>query len=243
MEHPVDPAMLTIDIIKPGRLSTPSRLSEETIINLAENGVPLSSFVKLMKDDLQVRVDGLTQWSPPFSVYTLYRNVGNAESVTTQRLIREAAGTARAKGYTSRDVNEQGRDEDVDEDGLDELDEVLKEQSTAWWADPTSGCPSTIAETVLVLLDSGFLPDTCPVLASKLKNCVKMVINQCKNKCHITVPMSCTVFVVPGELLLSILSKCRQPILIFRSLQHPRTQRGSHQELIQELGRPGWYAN
>ncbi|KAH9838676.1 RNA dependent RNA polymerase-domain-containing protein [Rhodofomes roseus] len=194
--NPIDPAMLTIDIIKPSRLSTPSRLSEETIINLAENGVPLQAFVKLMKDDLQARVDGLTQWTSPASVFSLYRNVGIAESVTTQRLVREAAGTARAKGYTSRDVDE-GKDEALDEDGLDNLDDVLKEQSVAWWADPTSGCPSTIAETALVLLDSGFLPDTCPVLASKLKHCVKMVIKSCKNKCHIAVPMSCTAFVVP----------------------------------------------
>ncbi|KZT73517.1 hypothetical protein DAEQUDRAFT_721575 [Daedalea quercina L-15889] len=196
-EHPLDPAMLVIDVIKPGRLSTPSRLSDETVINLAENGVPLRAFVALMKHDLDARVDGLTQWAPPASVYSLYRNVGNADGVVTQRLIREAAGTARAKGYTNRDAGGQREDRAEDEDGLDELDELLKEQSTAWWADPTSGCPSTISETVLVLLDSGFLPDKCPVLGSKLKNFVKQVITQCSNKCHIAVPMSCTAFVVP----------------------------------------------
>ena len=199
VKRPVDPAMLVIDIIKPGRLTTPSRLAEETIINLAENGVPLMSFASLMRDDLQARVDSLTQWMPPeASPYKLYRNIAHADGVLTQRLIRESAGMARARGLTRYDVNDDDREED--EDGLAEVDELLKEQSTAWWADPTSGCPSTISETSLVLLDSGFLPDTCPVLASKLKHCVKTVITQCRNKCHITVPMSCTAFVVPGKL-------------------------------------------
>ena len=199
MERPMDPAMLVIDVIKPGRLTSPSRLSEETIINLAENGVPLASFTSLMKDDLQARVNSLTQWTPPAaSPYILYRNVAHADGVITQRLVRESAGMARARGLTRYDVDDDDKEED--EDGLAELDELLKQQSTAWWADPTSGCPSTIPETVLVLLDSGFLPDTCPVLASKLKHCVKTVITQCRNKCHITVPMSCTAFVVPGKL-------------------------------------------
>lgn len=70
--------------------------------------------------------------------------------MTTQRLIREIAATAHAKGYTSHHVDE-GRDEVQDEHGLDSLDEVLKEQSVAWSAHPTSGCPSTISEAVLVL--------------------------------------------------------------------------------------------
>lgn len=190
--------MLVIDVVKPGRLTSPSRLSEETIINLAENGVPLASFTALMKDDLKARVDSLTRWTPPAaSPYILYRNLAHADGVIARRLIRESAGMARAKGLASHDVNE---DKEDDEDGLSDLDELSRERSPAWWADPTSGCPSTIPETVLVLLDSGFLPDTCPVLASKLKHCVKMVITQCRNKCHVAVPMSCTAFVVPGIL-------------------------------------------
>ena len=43
----------------------PARLSVETIINLAENGVPLPVFAAMMKVSLQVRVNGLSIWDKP----------------------------------------------------------------------------------------------------------------------------------------------------------------------------------
>jgi hypothetical protein len=64
------------------------------------------------------------------------------------RMAREASGEAKARGYRLREAEDVEFD---DEDGLTELDET-HQRSTAWWADEISGCPSSIEETVLVLL-------------------------------------------------------------------------------------------
>ena len=66
------------------------------------------------------------------------------------RLAREDTGAARASGYVADDQE----DEWDDEDGLSQLDTALHQQSSAWWEDPISGCPSTLEETCMTLLDS-----------------------------------------------------------------------------------------
>ncbi|CAA7271027.1 unnamed protein product [Cyclocybe aegerita] len=58
----LDPAMLTFDLLRTSHMRSPSRLSTETIINLAENGVPHSRFVDLLKATLREMVKGLTTW-------------------------------------------------------------------------------------------------------------------------------------------------------------------------------------
>ncbi|KAF9812816.1 hypothetical protein IEO21_05963 [Rhodonia placenta] len=192
----IDPAMLTIDVLRPSRMTSPARLSTETIINLAENGVHTSVFVKLMQESMQKKVEGLTTWQGDYGLYRLWMNVARAGGIVSARLAREAAGAARAKGYVFEDFT----DEAGDEDGFDQMDKALEDHSTAWWDDPISGCPSTLEETVLVLLDSGFKPDTCPVLAAKLKEVVKRAINSYVRRYRVDVPQSCTAYIVPDPL-------------------------------------------
>lgn len=193
----IDPAMLTVDILRPGRLTGPARLSTETIVNFTENGVPAQAVFQLMRDTMQEKVDRLTTWNDPASVYELWWNVQQAGGVIMERLSREARGAARAKGYTSRDgiSHKKGSSSDADED--DDLDSALQERSLAWWKDPISGCPSSLEETVLVLLDSGFTPDACPVLAAKLREVAKKALTNYVEKFHIDVMMSCKAFMVP----------------------------------------------
>lgn len=195
----IDPAMLTVDILRPGRLTGPARLSTETIVNFTENGVPAQAVFQLMRDTMQEKVDRLTTWNDPASVYELWWNVQQAGGVIMERLSREARGAARAKGYTSRDgiSHKKGSSSDADED--DDLDSALQERSLAWWKDPISGCPSSLEETVLVLLDSGFTPDACPVLAAKLREVAKKALTNYVEKFHIDVMMSCKAFMVPGR--------------------------------------------
>ena len=51
-----DPALLTVDLLRVSHMSSPSRLSSEIIINLAENGVPWMVFAQLMKEQLEESV-------------------------------------------------------------------------------------------------------------------------------------------------------------------------------------------
>ncbi|CCM00780.1 uncharacterized protein FIBRA_02822 [Fibroporia radiculosa] len=190
----LDPALCTIDVLRPSRLTSPVRLSTETIINLAENGVPTDVFINLMKATLKAKVHSLTNWEGSLGLFKLWMNVARAGNVFMARLAREAAGAARAKGFVFEDfVGEETNDED----GLNHLDEAIEDHSTAWWDDPISGCPSSLEETVMVLLDAGFNPKTCPVLAAKLKEVVKRVITTMVRKYQIEVSQSLSAVIVP----------------------------------------------
>ncbi|KAI0827045.1 RNA dependent RNA polymerase-domain-containing protein [Trametes gibbosa] len=194
-----DPALLTVDVLRTSRMNTPARLAIETITNLAENGVPYSYFVALFNTRLAERLDRLLAFDDqdPKSMQRLWNAVAREGSVITARMAREAAGIARAAGLVSRDYEDELEDEDEDEDGLDDLDKALREQSSAWWEDPISGCPSGLEETCLTLLDSGFTPQTCPVLRAKLMEVAKKVVKTFRTRYRTAVPMSCSAFIVP----------------------------------------------
>jgi len=197
-----DPAHLTIDVLRTSHLTTPARLSYETIINLAENGVPSDIFSGLLQLGIDGVLDGLFSWPedllPPNatsheSMRTLYKNVNRAGAVTGAKLARLNISCARAKGYIW-----DHRQEDGDEDGEPLVDDLPR--STAWWPDYTSGQPSSLEETVLVLLEAGFHPLTEWILQEKLKQVINTALNRFSiSKPKIPVAGSCSAFVVPGE--------------------------------------------
>ncbi|KAL4244292.1 RNA-dependent RNA polymerase [Abortiporus biennis] len=186
-----DSAKFTIDVLRYSRLTSPSKLSQEIIINLAENGVPSSAITELMQETLKEKVAGLTTWSD--GTPKLWCNVAKEGSVVSARLARFNAGKARAMGLIYDDWQKK---EVEDEDGLDQLEDA-KESSTAWWDDPVSGSPSSLEETVLHLLDAGFHPDQSGILRVKLREVVKKAINTYRSNFHIEVPQSCIAFIVP----------------------------------------------
>ncbi|KAJ8488013.1 hypothetical protein ONZ51_g3830 [Trametes cubensis] len=190
-----DPAWLTIDVLRASRMNTPIRLSVETITNLAENGVPFSRFQSLFQVDLEGRVDPLLKYDTPGDMIFLWHAIAREGRVINSRMAREAVGIARAAGYVMEDNDDELEDED--EDGLNGLDEALKEQSSAWWEDPVSGQPSSLEETCLTLLDSGFTPKTCSVLEAKLREVARKVVTTFQSKYRFIVPMSCSAFIVP----------------------------------------------
>lgn len=59
----LDPSKLILDLVRLPRVTCPARLSAETIINLAYNGVSHSVFEELMKEGLKKEVALLTTWS------------------------------------------------------------------------------------------------------------------------------------------------------------------------------------
>ncbi|KAI0635289.1 RNA dependent RNA polymerase-domain-containing protein [Trametes polyzona] len=193
-----DPALLTIDLLRASRMNTPAHLSVETIINLAENGVPHSYFIDLFKARLTERLDTLLLFdgNDPKGMQRLWNAIAREGGVISARMAREAAGIARAAGLVARDYDDNP-EELEDEDELDGVGRALRDQSSAWWEDPVSGSPSALEETCLVLLDSGFVPQTCPVLRAKLMEVAKKVVASLKTKYRSAVPMSCSAFIVP----------------------------------------------
>lgn len=192
--QPLDPAMLTVDLVRTSCLRTPARLSPETIINLHENGVPEQVFIDLMKESIQEMATSLTTWEGPNAMFDLWANVERAGGVFAGRRAREAVGEARARGYSNRSPDEE-EDEQADDD---ELDSRKNYRSTPWWGDQISGCPSTLEETVMVLLDSGFTPQTSPILREKLKQVITKKVENRSSNIRFEVKQSASAFVVPG---------------------------------------------
>lgn len=193
--QPLDPAMQIVDVLRPSQLQSPIRISPEVIINLAENGVPHSVFVELLRNSLREEVEGLTTWDGKDAMFDLWCAVSRAGSVISARLGREALGEARARGLASREADE---DNELDtDDAIEDLD-ASRQRSIAWWGDEISGCPSTLEDTVMHLLDSGFTPTNSAILREKLDAIIKKVINNHVLRYRLEVPMSCSAWIIPG---------------------------------------------
>ena len=162
-----------MDVLRSSHLHSPACLSAETIINLAENGVHRDVFINLLKSDMRERIDRLTTYddNDRKSLLRLWTAVGRKGGVLTARLAREMNGKARSSGYVFEDRMLESQDSNG-LDGLDDLDELASEtvdRSSPWWWDPMSGQPSSLEETVMYLLDSGFCPGQCNILRAKLR--------------------------------------------------------------------------
>ncbi|CAK5272930.1 unnamed protein product [Mycena citricolor] len=201
-------ANTTLDILRFSRTKTPTRISPEVIINLEHNGVPASVFLGLQERYLAAGVDDLVFWARTdydgdnLDMFKLWSAVERSEGVHFARRVREDKGVARFRGLTSgyRDEMEEQHEEDEDEDGDltgDRFDRVFHERSTAWWPDYISGCPSSLAETVMALLDAGFTPQSLPVLRDKLKQIALKKIKYRSHHFRYDVLQSASAFVVP----------------------------------------------
>ncbi|KAH7928507.1 hypothetical protein BV22DRAFT_1082792 [Leucogyrophana mollusca] len=188
---PPSAGRLVIDVLRAAHLRTPSRLSAETIVNLAENGVPHEVFIDLVKRGLDTIVDGLLDWDGPDAMYRLWRSVARSGHVFAARQAREAGGEARAKGFSVKDAEDDDDEEEEIEDDPD------TPRSAAWWGDEVSGCPSSLEETVMVFLDAGFGPRTNPVLADKIRNIIRTSAENYVQRYRLEVPMSLIAWIVP----------------------------------------------
>lgn len=119
--------MLIIDVLQSSHMRTPARLSAETIINLAENGVPHGVFLKLLRDGLERQIAGLIKWDGPDAMFNLHCAVSREGGVMAARMARKVSGEAKARGYRQRELEDLEPD---DEDGLAEPD-ITHQRSTA----------------------------------------------------------------------------------------------------------------
>ena len=203
--QPSDPGHLTIDLLRQSSIRSPSQISSEVIINIAENsfGPDMSNashviLPALMEKALMDMVESLTMWEGPDAMYKLWVNVEKAGGVNSMRRRREIVGQQRFLGHGNKDYEDE--DDNEDETIKDKDDgEFDSQKSAAWWPDQSSGCPSSLEETVMYLLDSGFTPQRCPILREKLKNVIKTRIRNKIEKMKIVIIHSAMAFVIPGK--------------------------------------------
>ncbi|TFK75829.1 hypothetical protein BDN72DRAFT_785862 [Pluteus cervinus] len=190
----IDTAKSSIDVLRASNTHATCRLSVETIVNLAENGVPSSVFIDLLKQNGKALLTAFTKWDIPDAMVELYKVVGREGRVMAARRARENIANARVLGYSNRSPEEDSDDED----GLPQ--DTFSERSSAWWPDEISGSPSTLEETVLNLLASGFTPSKCPILAAKLREVIKSQLLSHIRHLRIDVEMAATAFLIPDPL-------------------------------------------
>jgi RNA-dependent RNA polymerase len=172
-------------------MQSPIQISREMITNLGENGVPHTIFAELFCNSLSSTIDSLLDWDGQDAMVRLWDAIAKKWNVMSARIARESSWTARARGVQLYD-----QDDDSDDEEADDTDSLPR--STAWWGDDISGCPSTLEETVMTYLESGFHPASNSILAEKLHIVVKNAVKSCMGRYRVKIPMSCSAFVVPG---------------------------------------------
>lgn len=99
---------------------------------------------------------------------------------------------ARARGLSGRDPGE-------DYEGEGDVERDPDERSAPGWPDPRSGCPSSLAETIFILLLAGFRPESLPTLRKKLLSFLKSTLGHAASDFKSDVPKSLSAMIVSGS--------------------------------------------
>ena len=182
-----------IDILRASHMQGSVKISREIIINLSENGVSTDIFVELLNQSLKDIILSLLTWDSPDDMIHLWAFIFQDGNIMSNRIAKASSWTARALGVRAYDLDDANDDDEPDDDNS-------LPHSTAWWGDEVSGCPSSIEETVLAFLDTGFHPSTNLILAAKLHEVAKKTVKSAILKSRVKVPMSCRALIVPGIL-------------------------------------------
>lgn len=191
--HEVGSAHRIFDLLAPSRVTGPSRLSSQTLVNLTHNGVSTDLLKELMADGLHDEVRQLTQWNGHNSMIMVWRAVERAGRVVICRLRRRIAGQARALGLGQlRPTDEFGGD-------INDADDDAVTASGPRGRNHHSGQPLTLHETVLELLQVGFQPLQLDRLFGGLESVVTLVLDEYVEKFHIPVKESLEAYIIPGK--------------------------------------------
>lgn len=154
------------------------------------------------------------------------RNCGNVHSLTPLAALKEAVdeileewgqdntlklwnmlqarggvSALRKERWTTTFLREFGHLSDKETDSshafLDD-DGVLDAEAAATGPDPNSGWPSDMAEQAVELLQAGFIPRNCKLLATLIKNLMKAEVSRMTKPLRIPVKRSAEAFAVPG---------------------------------------------
>ncbi|KAF8305208.1 hypothetical protein DL93DRAFT_2102154 [Clavulina sp. PMI_390] len=212
----------TFDLLRSSKVTLPARLSEQIMQCLSHGGVPHEVLLRIFHQQVDSELRILDEYLPlsdsrfdqsdqaeikreSFAI-RLYDFVSGAESVPQARLRRQTLGLSRVLGL--------GEQEDQSDwtHAIDDNDDDLGDQSTAWAPDLVSGQPSSLAETVLLLLEAGFYPWDTRILWKKLQQCVTTKVNSLTTKYKFHVPMSAEAFAIPDPF-----GKLEEGQIFFRS--------------------------
>jgi hypothetical protein len=202
-KEPLDATQRSIDILRVAHARSPTRISADVIINLAANGVSDEVLKMLMAKTVDAVVRPLLYWDIDDRniLHELWLNFERSGSVIKARRAREEAALARVNGYTERDTTEDVQDDEE----VDEL-ENTGERSAEWWPDDVSGCPSSLEETIMAFLDSGFHPSNCTILREKIFSVVQKTITRVIENFSINISYSASAWIVPGESMVNVLA-------------------------------------
>ena len=196
--HKLGKAQRIFDLLAPSRVTGPSRLSSQTLINLSYNGIDHQVLKDLMALGLREEIQSFIDWNHPQSMLLVWKAVERAGSVVVSRLRRLLTGQARALGLGQlRPLDDQGQEDeegDGDSDHLQPLTDIGHKKF--------SGQPVTLHETALELLQSGFHPLKLDLLFQKLESIITLVLDDYVEKFHIPVQESCEAYIIPGNIFL-----------------------------------------
>ncbi|KAH0837829.1 RNA dependent RNA polymerase-domain-containing protein [Lanmaoa asiatica] len=186
------PAQKIFDLLAPSRVTGPSRLSSQTLINLSYNGISHPLLKDLMKRGLEEEIQSFIDWNQPQSMIMVWKAVERAGSVVVSRLRRQLTGQARALGlgqlHPIDDQGQEGQEDDGNSDSMQFIDASHKKYS---------GQPLSLHESVLELLQAGFHPLKLDLLFQKLESVITLVLDDYVEKFHIPVMESCEAYIIP----------------------------------------------
>jgi hypothetical protein len=101
--YPLDRAHRIFDLLSVSQPAAPINLSRQSIVNLANNGVPDEVLKRFMVDGLTDEVKPLMKWGGPNAMIALWNAINKLGNVSGTRLQRSTAGLSQALGLTNRE--------------------------------------------------------------------------------------------------------------------------------------------
>lgn len=175
-----------LDLVRISRLTIPSSLNVQTIMNISPNGVPKSVFVSRMSEAMDAEIAPFFNWTGPGAMQALLAAVTGFGNVVGSRMAQGSMLAARSLGYV--------RDESEDADEVGDVSGALVKRNSH------SGAPESLVETVIGLLHAGFHPLSSPFLLDKLEAVINLVIKSYVTQYHIRIERSAEAFIAPGNM-------------------------------------------
>ncbi|KAJ7603642.1 RNA dependent RNA polymerase-domain-containing protein [Mycena polygramma] len=184
------------DLLAVSTSSSSSHLSAQSIIILANNGVPASVFCALQEQGLRDVITPLMDWKRPNATAYLWNAINDVSNVTRSRLQRLAAGASRALGF---------------ENAATKTPIKGTTSTTSIWTYGSrhirAGTPIMVVSTVLKplivpeaamdLLQAGFDPLETPYLSFKLHNFIKSAMDSYLARYRIPLGTSLEAYIIP----------------------------------------------
>jgi hypothetical protein len=179
-------------------------LSAQSIIILANNGVPASVFCKLQEQGLRDLITPLMDWNRPNATAYLWDAINTVSNITRSRLQRLAAGASRALGFEKRSYD------NADNVGIDQAELAhtgrnsysrgkRPNSSSATELTHAATEPLLVPEAAMDLLQAGFDPLKSPLLSFKIHNLIKSTMESFLTRYRIPLVTSFEAYIVPGR--------------------------------------------